>query len=116
MSEQLRPASEVTGHVPTVEPYGSRFRAACSCGWRAKTGSVTETLASDRAGRHATDAGRTCGKVRFETRYAAETALAAAKLKNWSGWPKRHERRSYFCEPCGAWHLTSQPERARPAS
>ena len=100
-------------HTPAVEPFGSRYRAACSCDWQAKTGSLTKTLASDRAARHAADASRVCGKVRFESRYDAESALAAAKLKNWGGWPRRHEKRSYFCEGCDAWHLTSKPARAR---
>lgn len=103
-------------HTPAVEPFGSRFRAACSCGWRAKTGSVTTTIAGDRAARHAADASRVCGKVRFESRYDAESALARARLKNWGGWPMRREQRSYFCDECRAWHLTSQPQRVRPAS
>ena len=48
------------------------------------------------------------GKIKFPTQREANEAVGRALLSTETA---RNERRSYKCERCGAWHLTSQAKR-----
>lgn len=48
------------------------------------------------------------GKVKFPTQAAASEAVGRALV---STEQKRNERRSYKCDKCECWHLTSQEKR-----
>ena len=53
------------------------------------------------------------GKVRFPDQHAAQLALVDAAMARNRGKAKRRECRTYQCETCGAWHLTSHPTNPR---
>lgn len=56
-------------------------------------------------------------KIRYESQLAANTALLQTWKKASKGLP-RHEIRTYPCEECKGFHLTSKPlpsEEAKPA-
>lgn len=52
-----------------------------------------------------------CGKRRFDTKLDAMLALSRCVSKN--GKCNRWETRYYYCERCGAWHLTKEREGVR---
>lgn len=57
-----------------------------------------------------------CQKHPFPDQRTAEAALLEAKIRRaLHNSNKRRETRVYLCE-CGAWHLTSQPQRTWPAA
>lgn len=61
----------------------------------------------------AASGGEPCRKVRFPTLAAADAALLEAKLARLRrpGGTRRRERRHYWHADCGAYHLTSRPDR-----
>lgn len=67
---------------------------------------LIKALGREASARRALTQEQACGKVRYGTEEAASQALLAA----WrSRSTKRRELRSYLCERCGGYHLSSRP-------
>lgn len=54
------------------------------------------------------------GKHPFPTEHDARVALVGAAIARNMGRNRRRETRTYPCDLCGAWHLTSKPYRKDP--
>jgi hypothetical protein len=50
-----------------------------------------------------------CQKIRYRTAKDAERALKTAQRAADAGIRRRLECRTYWCQYCGGWHLTSHP-------
>lgn len=48
-----------------------------------------------------------CGKIRYESKHLARTALKSAQSARKSAFSKV-EKRVYSCDKCSGWHLTSK--------
>jgi hypothetical protein len=54
----------------------------------------------------------TCSKQRFSKAGAAIALWHANQARDRKPITRRHECRTYYCNPCRAWHLTSLPRWA----
>lgn len=51
-----------------------------------------------------------CKKIPFDTQKEANAAILGFWRRR-MGDAKRYPTRSYLCDRCGKWHMTSQPKR-----
>lgn len=98
-------------HVARARAMGHVWRPECCCGWASTAYQPAVKVAISIAEAHVRDKGA-CGKHRFPTEGEALRAVVDAKIaRSLRQRVRRREERAYRCDPCGAWHLTSKPER-----
>lgn len=94
-------------HLASVtEVGGNMFRGSCSCGFLTKRAYAKIQEAADAAVAHSKAKG--CGKHRFSEAEAKDALLQAKIAYAVAGNGRRREQRTYQCDFCNAWHLTSQ--------